>query len=120
MKVESSFLLIASLLFCLLSSCTTTSDPTRTTLDSADKLASEQKAPDGLKPYYQRLYWEGETGATLNRMRLASAAIEQKLWEDAEHALDDVIRDIETLAPADPRSRQALSTFDAEDIKRVS
>lgn len=118
MKARSLFPLSASLLLCLLSGCTTTSDPTRSTLDSADKLASEQKVPDGLKPYYQRLYWEGKTHATLNRMRLASAAIEEGAWENAEHALDEVIRDIEALGPADPRSREALSKFEAEEIKR--
>ncbi|MBI4028394.1 MAG: hypothetical protein HY360_25640 [Verrucomicrobia bacterium] len=98
--------------------CSTSTDPTRLSLAAADQLASSRQPSEDLKPYYQRLYMEGEFSATLNRMRLASAAIQFGAWKEAETALDETLRDIETMGPADVRSREALSHFKPEDIKR--
>ncbi len=111
-------MLCAGLLLTLATGCASGPDPTRRDLGSSERMAGEQNAPAKLKPYYQRLYMEGESNATLNRMRLASAAIEQGEWKDAELSLDDVIRNVEALGPADERSREALSKFESEDIKR--
>lgn len=102
----------------LFQGCATTPDPTRVDLSTSEKLASEQNSPEKLKPYYQRLFLEGESNGTLNRMRLASAAIELGEWKRAETALDAVIQSIEALGPADARSREALETFTEEEIKR--
>jgi hypothetical protein len=115
-KVEN--LLIVGLSLFLLSSCTSESDPTRMSLESADQLASTSTSSERLKPFYKRLYLEGESNATLNRMRLASAALECGEWKSAEESLDVIIPQIESLGPADPRSREALSNFSSEDIKR--
>ena len=106
------------LMACCLLGCASTPDPTRKDIATAEKLASDQGPAANLKPYYQRLYFEGESQATLNQMRLAFAAMEQAEWKDAGRALDEVIRDIEALGPADPRSREALSHFESEDIKK--
>jgi hypothetical protein len=106
------------LVLILLSGCTTASDPTRMDLASAGKVASELTVPESLKPYYQRLYWEGESNATLNRMRLVSAAIQEDEWTVAENELTQVIQAIEALGPADERSRKALSKFQEEQIKK--
>ena len=101
-----------------LSGCAASSDPTRRDLATAQQLASDPNLPENLRPYYQRFYWEGESNAALNRMRLASAAIQDEHWQHAERALDEAIRDIEALGPADARSRKALSEFQPEDIKK--
>jgi tetratricopeptide (TPR) repeat protein len=102
----------------LLSGCATSADPTRRDVVSSEQLATGETGSADLKPYYQRLHMEGEANATLNRMRLASAAMQCGQWADAERNLDEVIRAIEALGPADERSRQALDEFHPEDIKK--
>ncbi len=102
----------------LLAGCATAEDPTRRDLATAERMSQELNVPAPLKPFYQRLYWEGESQATLNRMRLASAAMERGYWTEAQRALDEVIPAIEALGPADERSREAMSAFEAEEIKR--
>jgi len=119
LEVHHQQMVLACLLMaCCFLGCASSSDPTRRDLATAQQLASDPNLPENLRPYYQRLYWEGESNATLNRMRLASVAIQREHWRHAERALDEVIRDIEALGPADARSRQALSEFHPEDIKK--
>jgi tetratricopeptide (TPR) repeat protein len=115
-KLRHLTALSCALLLILITGCASRPDPTRRDLSVSAQMATG--APEGLRPYYQRLYWEGETNGTLNRMRLASAAMDQQEWKEAEHALDDVIRAIEARGPADERSRKALNAFDPEEIKR--
>jgi len=103
--------------FCV-AGCATAPDPTRVDVATSDQIVSAQDVSPGLKPYYQRIHMEGISNATLNRMRLASAAIEAGEWQAAARALDEVLRDVEALGPADPRSREALSHFESEEIKR--
>lgn len=110
------FTFITSLI--TLTGCASTPDPTKMDLSTAEQAASKHQASSDLKPYYQRIYMEGESNSTLNRMRLASAAMEYHQWNDAEQALDEVINEIETVGKADERSQKALSKFDSEEIKR--
>jgi len=116
LSVAIKSILLLGIVF--LSGCATTPDSTRMNLDAAGQLAASQSSSDHLRPFYQRLNMEGESNATLNRMRLVSAAMECGEWKTAEQTLDQIIPDIEALGPADPRSREALSQFSSEDIKR--
>ncbi|MDD2710377.1 MAG: hypothetical protein PHV34_20540 [Verrucomicrobiae bacterium] len=114
----SAFQCLSACLILLTAGCSSPGDPTRKGVDEAGRIAAEQTAPAPLKPYYQRIYMEGESMAVLNRMRLASAAMELGLWLEAERALMEVVRDVEALGPADARSRQALDDFHGEEVKR--
>lgn len=101
-----------------LGGCATEKDPSQLSYAAADEKAGLQTSSPTLKPYFVRLYQEGRDNAVLNRMRLVSAAIDEGDWNTAENQLDQIIPEIEALGPADAKSREALSNFKSEDVKK--
>lgn len=83
----------------------------------AAELFAAQSPVSELRPFYRRLYIEGERNAVLNFQRLALAAMSAQQWDVAEKSLDAALLRIDTLYANNPQAQQARSVFSAESVK---
>ncbi len=73
--------------------------------------------PAVLQPFFKTLYEDGERNAVLNDDRLSLAAIENKNYDIAVHALDDAITRIDAVYSDNAAAEAARSKFNEEKVK---
>lgn len=73
--------------------------------------------PTPLRPYFAKLYAEGERNAVLNLKTLAVVAMQQREYSIAERALDDALLRIDSVNTQDANADRARSTFNEERVK---
>ncbi|MEO5693423.1 MAG: hypothetical protein ABIQ72_09890 [Usitatibacter sp.] len=83
--------------------------------DNAAAFLDARPAP--LKPYFAKLYDEGERNAVLNLQTLAVVAMQQREYTIAERALDEALLRIDAVAIQDANAERARSTFSEEKVK---
>lgn len=84
-------------------------------LAEADRFAAAMSEP--LRPFYRKLYVEGEWNAVLNFDYLGLAAMSVGDYSAAEHAFDAAITRIEAIYANDPNAKKAKSLYNEEKVK---
>jgi hypothetical protein len=83
----------------------------------ADAMKFAEARPEPLRPYFAKLYAEGERNATLNLQHLAIIAMQHREYRIAEQALDEAILRIEAVMTQDANADRARSKFNEESVK---
>lgn len=83
----------------------------------ADASGFVEARPAPLRPYFAKLYAEGERNAVLNLQQLALVAMHQREYTIAERALDEALMRIETVLASDANAERARSKFSEEQVK---
>ena len=81
----------------------------------AEKFAAGQ--PEKLRPFFERLYYEGEWNAVLNGARLGLAAMAIGEYATAEKAFDEATLRINAVFADDPNAVNARKYWSEEKIK---
>jgi len=84
-------------------------------VDEAAVFASDK--PLELRPFYRKLYRDGEWNAVLNFNQLGLAAMDIGQFDVARKSFDQSIVRISTIYADDPNAKKALSTFSEEKVK---
>ncbi|HSW20962.1 MAG TPA: hypothetical protein VLJ86_27315 [Ramlibacter sp.] len=82
----------------------------------ASAFAAKVQTPQ-LRPFYERLYIEGERNATLNFERIGLAALALGKLDVAEKSLDVATARIEQVYADNPEAQKAKSLWTAEKVK---
>ena len=81
----------------------------------ADAFAANK--PARLRPFFAKLYADGERNAVMNLMEAGGAAFQMGEYRLAEHLFDDAIGRVERFHVDDENLRRARSEFRAESLK---
>ena len=109
---------IALLIAGLLGGCATTNQSKGLNAQGVDEAAQfAADKPVQLRPFYRKLYREGEWNAVLNFNQLGLAAMDTSQFDVAQKSFDQSIARISSIYADDPNAKKALSAFSEEKVK---
>jgi len=108
----------ALLIACLLGGCATTNQSKGLNAEGVDEAAQfVADKPLKLRPFYRKLYRDGEWNAVLNFNQLGLAAMDTGQLDVARKSFDQSIARISSIYADDPNAKKALSVFSEERVK---